>query len=143
MTPRARNTLLSRAATIVAISAALSASACGPELTTPGDTNISGTWFAAGPAAGMTNITMVMAQTGDGHLSGTFTATGTPGQQVCPATGPCALSSTINGVNTVLQVSLDLKDAASFTGQVINPTTLRGTMTSGENTLVVFNRTGP
>ncbi|MDQ6770491.1 MAG: hypothetical protein M3Z54_10950 [Gemmatimonadota bacterium] len=144
MNPRTRKTLLSRAATIVAICATLSASFCGPELTTPGDTDISGTWFAGGPAAGMTNITMVLHQSPDGHVIGTFTATGTQGQQVCPATGPCALSSTIDGVNTVLQVNLVLTDGGTFTGQVIAPTILRGTMTRNENTLVEFNRTaGP
>jgi hypothetical protein len=137
-------TLLSRSATLVAICVTLTASFCGPELTTPGDTDISGTWFAAGPAAGMTNITMVLTQTADGSITGTFTATGTPGDQVCPTTGPCTLSSTINGANTVLQVNLVLNDGGTFTGQVITSTTLRGTMTMNENTLVVFDRTaGP
>ena len=137
-------TLLSRSATLVAICVTLTASFCGPELTTPGDTDISGTWFAAGPAAGMTNITMVLTQSADGHVTGTFTATGTPSDQVCPTTGPCTLSSTINGANTVLQVNLVLNDGGTFTGQVITSTTLRGTMTMNENTLVVFDRTaGP
>ncbi|MDQ6690281.1 MAG: hypothetical protein M3Z18_07205 [Gemmatimonadota bacterium] len=144
MNTRARKTLLSRGATIVAICATLSAGFCGPELTTPGDTDISGTWFAAGPAAGMSNISMVLRQTPDGQVSGTYTALGTQGQQVCPATGPCALSSTIGGVNTVLQVNLVLTDGGTFTGQVIAPTILRGTMTTNENTLVEFNRSaGP
>ncbi len=136
-----------RARAIVALFAALAplvATACGPELTTPGDSDVSGTWFAAGPAAGMTNITMVLDQTSDGQVTGTFTATGTQGQQVCPTTGPCMISSTINGANTVLQVNLELKDAGTFTGQVITPTKLRGTMTRNENSLVEFDRTfGP
>jgi len=133
--------LISRPAAFIALATLLGASACGPELTTPGETDVSGTWFAAGPAAGMTSITMILSQTSDGHVTGTFIATGTQGQQVCPTTGPCLLSSTINGANTVLQVNLELKDAGTFTGQVTTPTTLRGTMTRNENTLVEFNRT--
>ena len=120
--------------------ACIGLSGCGPELTTPGSTNVSGTWFAAGPAAGMSNITMVLVQASDGHVTGTFTATGTQGQQVCPTTGPCTLSSTINGVNTVLQVNLELKDAGTFTGQVITPMELRGTMTRTDNSLISFDR---
>ena len=118
----------------------LSASFCGPELTTPGSVDVSGTWFGAGPAAGLSDITMVLTQTSDGHVSGTFTATGTSGPQVCPTTGPCTLSSTINGANTVLQVNLILKDAGTFTGQIITPTHLRGTMTSTDNAIVEFDR---
>ena len=136
-----RRTLISRTAAFTALAALLAVSSCGPELTTPGDTDVSGTWFAAGPAAGMTNITMVLRQTSDGHVTGTFTATGTPGQQVCPTTEPCTLSSTINGANTVLQVNLELKDAGTFTGQVTTSTTLSGTMTRSERTLVEFDRT--
>jgi len=133
--------LFSRATTIFALLATLGASFCGPELTTPGDTDVTGTWFAAGPAAGMTSITMTLSQTSDGHVTGTFTAMGTPGKQVCPTTGPCALASTINGANTVLQVNLELKNAGTFTGQVITATQLRGTMTRSENSQVEFDRT--
>src|ERR1700716_35586 len=129
-----------RVAALSAATLLLSASFCGPELTTPGSVDVSGTWFGAGPAAGLSNITLVMTQTPDGHVSGTFTATGTSGPQVCPATGPCTLSSTIFGENTVLQVNLLLKDAGSFTGQVITPTHLRGTMTSTDNAIVEFDR---
>ena len=136
-----RRTLISRTAAFIALPALLAVSSCGPELTTPGDTDVSGTWFAAGPAAGMTNITMVLQQASDGHVTGTFTATGTQGQQVCPTTELCTLSSTINGANTVLQVNLELKNAGTFTGQVTTPSTLSGTMTRSERTLVEFSRT--
>jgi hypothetical protein len=120
--------------------ACIGLSGCGPDLNSPGSTNVSGTWFADGPAAGMTNIAMILVQTPDGHVTGTFTAIGTQGEQVCPASGPCNISSTINGVNTVLQVNLELKDAGTFTGQVITSTQLRGTMTRTSNSLVVFIR---
>ena len=143
MNPRRRaRPLLSRAIALALLTASIGFfPGCGPELTTPGDGDVSGTWFSAGPAAGMTNITMVLHQTPDGHVTGTFTATGTSGQQVCPMTGPCALSSTIDGANTVLQVNLELKNAGTFTGQIITPSRLHGTMTRSASDLVEFVRT--
>ena len=139
---RSHRFLISRAAMVVALTSVLGASFCGPELTTPADTDVSGTWRSAGPAAGMSNITMILKQQSDGSIAGTFTATGTSPDQHCPTTGPCALSSTVKGANTVLQVNLDLKDAGTFTGQVVTPTRMHGTMTSMESALVDFDR-GP
>ena len=52
--------------------ATLSAALCGPELTTPGSGDVSGTWHADGPAAGLSNITMVLEQTTRGGVTGTF-----------------------------------------------------------------------
>ena len=137
-TVRWRLASFSSTAVLVAL---IGLSACGPDLTTPGEGNVSGTWFAAGPAAGMTNITMILRQTADGLVTGSFTATGTHDQQVCPKIGPCVLASTIDGANTVLQVNLELLDAGTFTGQLIGETQLRGTMTRGEQSLMEFNRT--
>jgi hypothetical protein len=76
----------------------------------------------------MTNITVVLSQTSDGTITGTYTATGTPNLQFCPATGPCAISGTIAGGNTVFQVFFELKDAGQFTGQLITGTELKGAM---------------
>jgi hypothetical protein len=120
--------------------ACINITGCGPALTTPGTTDVSGTWFAAGPAAGMSDITMVLTQTGDGHISGTFTATGTQGEQVCPATGVCSLSSKIDGLNTVLQISLNLIGAGSFTGQMTTTTELRGAIRQTDISPVSFER---
>lgn len=101
---------------------------CGPSLTTPSGTNISGAWFSPGPAAGMTNISISLTQSSTGALTGTYTAIGTPNLQFCPATGPCAISGTIDGSNTVLQIFFYMKDAGTFTGQAIGAATLRGAM---------------
>jgi len=114
--------------------------ACGPDLTTPADNNISGTWHSAGPAAGLTNITIVLFQDSEGAIVGTFTATGSTPNQSCPTTGPCALASTVRGANTVLQVNLALKNAGTFTGQVVSPTRMHGTMTSIDNELMDFDK---
>jgi hypothetical protein len=107
---------------------ALALGSCGPALTTPSSTDISGAWVSPGPAAGMTNISINLAQAPDGSLTGTYTAIGTNGLQLCPATGPCAISGTISGLNTVLQVFFYMQDAGTFTGQVIGPGTMKGAM---------------
>jgi hypothetical protein len=119
---------ISRAIGIAALAGAIVTVSCGPELTAPASTDVSGTWFAAGPAAGLTNVTMTLIQNSDGTISGTYTATGTPNLQFCPATGPCAISGTISGVNSVFQVFFELRDAGQFTGQLIDGSTLKGAM---------------
>jgi hypothetical protein len=116
---------------------ALALASCGPPLTTPSSTNISGTWVSPGPAAGMTNMSVTLTQAADGSLTGAYTAIGTNGLQICPATPPCAISSTVSGVNTVLQVFFNMKDAGIFTGQVIAPGVLKGAMQSTSTTEAV------
>ena len=106
----------------------LALSDCGPPLTTPSSTDITGTWVSPGPAAGMTNMSITLTQAPDGSLTGTYSAIGTDPYQFCPATPPCAITSTVSGVNTVLQVFFYMKDAGTFTGQVTGSGTLRGAM---------------
>jgi len=139
MTP-AHKKVLSIVLSLAAAAAILTGSFCGPELTTPGSGDLSGMWHTSGPAAGLSDITMVLAQTPDGGITGTFTATGTPGIQPCPPSGPCLISSTIKGANTVLQVNIELDDSGTFTGQLITSGLLRGTMTHGASALVEFDR---
>ena len=106
----------------------LAIASCGPALTTPSSTDISGTWVSPGPAAGMTNMSITLTQAADGSLTGTYTAIGTDPLQFCPATPPCAITGTVSGVNTVLQVFFYMKDAGTFTGQVTGPGTMKGAM---------------
>ncbi|HJP58473.1 MAG TPA: hypothetical protein VJ865_00675 [Gemmatimonadaceae bacterium] len=117
----------SRAFVIVAILCAATVG-CGPPLTDPAGTDVTGTWFAAGPASGLTNVTVILTQKPDGSISGTYTAIGTPNLQFCLPTGPCTISGTVSGSNTVLQVFFELKDAGKFTGQLVEPTELKGAM---------------
>jgi hypothetical protein len=111
-------------ATIALVSVTVS---CGPPLTDPATTNVSGTWFAAGPAAGFTNITVTLIQNPDGTISGTYSATSDPALQLC-SPNPCNISNTITGANTVFQVFLDLTGAAQFTGQLLQGDKLKGAM---------------
>ena len=108
--------------------ASLLLGSCGPEPTTPSSTDISGTWVAPGPAAGMTSISVTLVQAGGGSLSGTYTAIGTTPLQTCPPTPPCAISGTVSGVNTVLQVLLTMTSAGTFTGQLISSGAMKGAM---------------
>jgi hypothetical protein len=108
--------------------ASFSAGACGPPLTDPGPSDISGQWFATGPAAGLTNVTMVLKQETNGSLSGTYVATGRNGLQFCPSSGPCVIRGTITGSNTVFQIFFELSDAGQFTGQLVTDTELNGSM---------------
>ena len=101
---------------------------CGPSLTTPSSTDITGTWTSPGPAAGMTNISITFTQAADGSLTGTYSAIGTDPLQFCPATGPCAITSTVSGLNSVLQVFFYMADAGTFTGQVTSPGVFTGAM---------------
>ena len=78
-----------------------------------------------------------LTQSPDGSLTGTYTAIGTPVLQFCPTTGPCAISGTISGANTVLEVFFYMKDAGLFTGQVTGGTTIRGAMSRISSTSAV------
>jgi hypothetical protein len=108
--------------------ASLAIADCGPALTTPSSTDITGTWVSPGPAAGMTNMSITFTQAADGSLTGTYTAIGTDPFQFCPATPPCTISSTVSGENSVLQVFFYMKDAGTFTGQVTGPGIMKGAM---------------
>ncbi len=125
----------------LSVAAALLIASCGPSLTTPSSENLTGTWRSPGPAAGMSNISITLTQAADGALTGTYTAIGTDPYQFCPATAPCAISSTVSGTNNVLQVFFYMKDAGTFTGQVTEPGTLKGAMQRiGTTETVVFTR---
>lgn len=112
---------------------------CGPELNAPGRGDITGTWHSDGPAAGLTDIDLDLLQKPDGTVTGTYTATGTPGLQACNAE-PCMLASSVEGINSVLQVNLELRDAGTFTGQLEAANEMRGTMTRTLNELIRFTR---
>jgi hypothetical protein len=126
---------------LAAASAFLAIASCGPALTDAAATDVTGTWFASGPAAGMTNVTLHLQQSSDGTIAGTYSATGTDGLQFCPSAGPCAVTGTISGGNTVFQVFFELKDAGQFTGQLIDGNTLKGAMNRiGATNPIQFSR---
>ena len=132
--------MITRTSLLVVLSA-LALGSCGPEITTPASTDVSGTWVSPGPAAGMTNISITLSQAADGSLTGSYTAIGTVPLQFCPASPPCAISDIITGSNTVLQVFFYMKDAGLFTGQILSDGTMKGAMTRiGAADAVQFTR---
>jgi hypothetical protein len=78
-----------------------------------------------------------LTQAADGSLTGTYTAIGTNGLQFCPATGPCTITSTVTGLNSVLQVFFYMTDAGTFTGQVTAPGMISGAMSRKSATQAV------
>jgi hypothetical protein len=113
---------------------------CGPALTTPSSADISGTWVASGPVAGMTNISVALSQAPSGSLTGTYTAIGSAPLHTCPLLPPCALSGAVSGVNTVVQVFFSMADAGTFTGQVIAPGTMKGAISHSKVEPIQFTR---
>jgi hypothetical protein len=107
---------------------ALLGASCGPELTTPAATDVSGAWTSPGPAAGLTDVSIQLDQSKDGSITGTYIATGRAPTQFCPAAQSCQISGAIAGTNTVLEVYFELKDAGQFSGQLIDGVRLRGSM---------------
>jgi hypothetical protein len=89
----------------------------------------------------MTDMAISLVQASDGSLTGTYTAIGTAGLQFCSDTGPCTISGTITGSNTVLQIFVAMSDAGNFTGQAIGNSTMRGAMNRiGATDTVEFKR---
>ena len=105
---------------------------CGPELTEPAEADVSGSWFAAGPAADLMDIRISLMQTANGAITGTYTATGPDGADFCPSVPPCSLAGDLTGSHTVLQVFFDLETAGRFTGQLTDGSVLRGALERGE-----------
>jgi hypothetical protein len=100
--------------------------ACGPELTTPSSTNISGTWTSSDTAAGVTDFVLVLSQASDGALTGTWSGRGIGPNGSCHPELGCAPSNSIVGSNTVFQVHIDLVGLGAFTGQFESDMRFRG-----------------
>ncbi len=104
----------------------MAALACGPELTTPSSTNISGTWTSSDTAAGVTDFVLVLSQASDGALTGSWSGRALEVNGACPAELGCAPTNAIIGSNTVFQVFIDLIGLGKFTGQVESDAHFRG-----------------
>lgn len=115
----------SRTAVLVLLIPGLSA-ACGPELTDPASSNISGSWVSADTALGVTDFRLELAQAADGEVTGSWSARGVLVNGVCPPTLGCTPNNTVSGSNTVFQVFLNLLGAGGFTGQVESDGRFRG-----------------
>ncbi|MCR4332896.1 MAG: hypothetical protein NUV34_09390 [Sulfuricaulis sp.] len=115
----------------------MAALACGPELTTPSSTNISGTWTSSDIAAGVTDFVLVLSQASDGALTGSWSGRALEVNGACPAELGCAPANNIVGSNTVLQVYVDLIGLGAFTGQTESDVHFRGHLAGAA---LAFNR---
>lgn len=102
------------------------AAACGPELTTPSDTDISGTWTSADTAGKVTDFVLRLSQAGDGAISGSWSGRGIEENGACPSDLGCAPANGVTGSNTVFQVHIDLVGLGAFTGQIESDVHFRG-----------------
>lgn len=102
--------------------------ACGPELTDPASTNISGTWVSPDTAALATDFRLQITQAADGEVVGAWFAKGVAVNGACPPALGCSPTNSIAGSNTVFQVFLDLVGLGLFTGQVESNGLIRGSL---------------
>ncbi len=116
---------------------AAAGAACGPELTTPSATDISGAWTSSDTAAGVTDFALVLSQAPDGALTGSWSGRGIETNGACPAELGCAPAGDIIGSNTVFQVHIDLRGLGAFTGQIESDAYFRGHLAGAA---LAFNR---
>lgn len=99
---------------------------CGPELTTPASSDISGSWFSSDVARGVTDFRLELSQASDGAITGSWSGRGVVVNGACPAEFGCAPANAVIGSNTVFQVHIDLLGAGAFSGQVEDANRFRG-----------------
>lgn len=123
---------------IACVSAAL---ACGPELTDPADSNVTGAWTSPDTVGGIYNIRLDLVQDESGGVSGSWSGQADSVNGQCPADTGCAPTNDVTGSNTVLQLHLEILGAGSFTGQVIAADAFRGNLArGGSNFAIRFTR---
>lgn len=128
-----------RARLWVAAAIVTAATACGPELTTPSDTNITGAWASSDTAVGVTDFLLELSQASDGAITGTWSGRGVVVNGACATDLGCSPSNGVKGSNTVFQVHVDLLGAGAFTGQIETDSRIRGHLAGSQ---LRFNRVG-
>lgn len=115
--------------------------ACGPELTDPADSNVTGAWTSPDTVGGIYNIRLNLTQDESGGISGSWTGLGVQVDGQCPADVGCTPANDVTGSNTVLQLHLEVLGAGTFTGQVIAVDAFRGNLArGGSNYSIRFTR---
>ena len=119
----------------------LATAACGPELTTPSDKSLAGTWRSDAHLYTLSSIRMQIIQEPNGIVSGTWSAHGDGGRG-CPEATPCEASGTLIGRSTVAQVQIELIGSTGrFEGVQVKTDELRGIFAVGESfDVITFTR---
>ena len=122
----------------------LTAVSCGPELTEPGSSDLTGTWLADAPVGVIKAISLTLAQDQDGTLSGAWIGSVTPPIPSCPPELSNQPTGTVFGTNTVLEVEFEILGAGHFNGQALETGLMRGYVFSCSIYFpITFHRTGP
>src|SRR5690242_11178696 len=110
---------------------------CGPPLSEPSSTSITGHWVSADQVGPLSDVQMDITQQADGTVQGNWSSSIFPPDPVCPPGLGSEPRGTVSGTNTVLEVRLSLVGAGDFQGQVDGTSTLRGSLLSCTNPYAV------
>ena len=114
-------------------------SSCGPDLLQPADSSVTGSWVLTGLIPNLSEIKVEMEQKANGLIEGDWS--GVAGRafagcerEACPVSGP------VKGLNSTLQVYIEIVGAGDFTGQLVTPTRLRGSIGTPDPIAVELTR---
>ena len=119
----------------------IASAACGPELTTPSDKSLAGTWRSEAHVFTLSSFRMQIVQEPGGIVSGTWSAHGDGGRG-CPEHTPCEASGSLIGRNNVAQVQIELIGSTGrFEGVQVKTDELRGIFAVGDGfEVITFTR---
>jgi hypothetical protein len=112
-------------------------------LSEPSPLNLSGRWTSTDPLGTLSNLEVIINQTPDGMLTGTWSSDVSPPHPSCPPDVSDKGAGTIGGSNTVVGVQFALLGAGDFQGQIVDSAHMRGSLMScGVIWTVSFSRSG-
>jgi hypothetical protein len=113
---------------ILCVSLLIAVGSCGPELTQPSASNLSGQWTSNDQIGPLTEIQVHINQHPDGTIDGSWSGKDTSPDGTCPPGLGSAPTGTVSGTNTVVEVQLSLVGVGEFDGQAIDDKTLDGSL---------------
>ncbi|MGZ3333224.1 MAG: hypothetical protein ACXU91_04205 [Gemmatimonadaceae bacterium] len=117
---------------------------CGPPLTQPSSRDLTGRWTTTDHVGPVFNLEVVIRQSPDGTITGTWVSDVSPPHPDCPPDLSARTGGTVSGSNTVIGVQFSVVGAGDFQGQAIDSATMRGSFQSCANTYVVtWSLAGP
>jgi len=113
---------------------------CGPELTDPSSTNISGNWTSNDVIGPLSSVSLNVEQASDGSVQGQWAGVTSP-NVACPPGLGVTPTGPVSGSNTIFALQMSLVGAGEFDGQVPDQDTMRGSFAScGVTYSVTFTR---
>jgi hypothetical protein len=104
---------------------------CGPSLSEPASTNVSGRWQSPTKIGPLSAIVLDLTQNPDGTVAGHWSANIFPDNPPCPPDlGRSPTGGTISGTHTVLEMRIALVGAGAFEGQMVDDNNLKGSFDS-------------